>query len=163
MLEQQNTSVPTGMPQQSLPQQTPEPRLSSLRRIVLVGGIILLIILLIGGGYWYWRSRDALSPSVEQVPSQEGATTTDLGRVEIDKEAELRFLHDQDRDGITDEEEKKLGTSDKEFDTDGDGLTDVDETTVWKTDPTKVDTDNDGYGDGFEVLSGYSPTGAGKL
>ncbi|MCK6524850.1 MSCRAMM family adhesin SdrC, partial [Myxococcota bacterium] len=38
-------------------------------------------------------------------------------------------------------------------DTDGDGLTDVDETGTYGTDPKDADTDNDGLDDGDEVLS----------
>ncbi len=36
-------------------------------------------------------------------------------------------------------------------DTDGDGLTDAEETNVYNTDPNNFDTDNDGLSDGFEV------------
>ena len=50
-----------------------------------------------------------------------------------------------------------------QVDTDGDGLTDVRETTVYHTDPLKADTDGDGYPDGLEVEMGYSPlNGGGK-
>ena len=69
---------------------------------------------------------------------------------------------DQDRDGITDTREAEIGTSNRDFDTDHDGLADADELT-WKTDPTKEDTDGDGFGDAMEIISGYNPTGAGKL
>ncbi len=71
--------------------------------------------------------------------------------------------YDLDRDGIDDEEEKKLGTSNKDSDTDGDGLTDNMEISKFKTDPTKADTDGDGFGDGVELISGYNPLGTGKL
>lgn len=54
-------------------------------------------------------------------------------------------------------------TVDTNLDTDGDGLVDVVETTVWFTDPTIVDTDADGYGDGEEIANGYNPLGSGKL
>ncbi|HSD12437.1 MAG TPA: L,D-transpeptidase family protein [Patescibacteria group bacterium] len=48
-------------------------------------------------------------------------------------------------------------------DTDGDGLTDREETDIYKTDPAKADTDGDGYPDGQEVRNGYSPRfGEGK-
>ena len=49
------------------------------------------------------------------------------------------------------------------LDTDNDGLADEAEVAMWKTDPTNPDTDGDGYNDGLEVRSGYSPTGPGKL
>ncbi len=43
-------------------------------------------------------------------------------------------------------------------DTDKDGLSDYDEVSIYKTDPLVADTDNDGYIDGAEILSGYNPT-----
>jgi hypothetical protein len=49
------------------------------------------------------------------------------------------------------------------LDTDGDGLTDADETCVQFTDPAKADTDGDGHPDGEEVAGGFSPRyGDGK-
>lgn len=42
-------------------------------------------------------------------------------------------------------------------DTDGDGLSDLDETLVYATDPTLKDTDRDGFSDSFEIAHGYSP------
>ncbi len=44
-------------------------------------------------------------------------------------------------------------------DSDGDGLTDVEETTIYGTDPHKPDTDGDGYVDGLEVMNLYNPLG----
>jgi hypothetical protein len=48
-------------------------------------------------------------------------------------------------------------------DSDGDGLSDVDEEMVWNTDAFNADTDGDGYNDGLEVANGYSPLGVGKM
>lgn len=71
---------------------------------------------------------------------------------------------DTDGDGLTDGQEVKVYKTDpKNFDTDSDGLTDGDEIKVYKTDPLKKDTDGDGFSDGQEVQSGYNPLGAGKL
>ncbi|MBI4143146.1 hypothetical protein HY480_04700 [Candidatus Uhrbacteria bacterium] len=47
-------------------------------------------------------------------------------------------------------------------DTDGDGLSDTEET-FYGSNPRKSDTDGDGFTDGAEVEKGYSPTGPGKL
>lgn len=58
---------------------------------------------------------------------------------------------DSDGDGLTDEEEAKLGTDPFKADTDGDGLTDYEEVKVYKTDPLNPDTDFDGLSDGDEV------------
>jgi len=42
-------------------------------------------------------------------------------------------------------------------DIDNDGITDTDELTIYHTDPLVSDTDGDGYTDGLETTSGYSP------
>jgi len=48
-------------------------------------------------------------------------------------------------------------SNDKNKDSDSDGLMDWQEIT-WQTDSCRADTDGDGYVDGEEVASGYSPT-----
>ncbi len=58
---------------------------------------------------------------------------------------------DLDDDGLTNQEEKELGTDPKIADTDGDGLKDGDEVNVYRTNPLKADTDGDGLNDGEEV------------
>jgi outer membrane protein OmpA-like peptidoglycan-associated protein len=58
---------------------------------------------------------------------------------------------DNDGDGLTDKEEKQLGTDPKNPDTDGDGLSDGAEVRTHATSPLKSDTDGDGLSDGQEV------------
>lgn len=78
--------------------------------------------------------------------------------------AVLEFLkNDQDGDGLLDSKEDELGTSKFDFDTDHDGISDVQEVDVTKTNPLKADTDGDGFWDGYELINGYSPVGAQKL
>ena len=60
---------------------------------------------------------------------------------------------DDDSDGLTNGEERRLGTNPEAPDTDGDGLNDGDEAKRFKTNPLKVDTDGDGLADGDEVLT----------
>ncbi len=72
-------------------------------------------------------------------------------------------INDKDFDGIDDDEEKELGTSDSTSDTDGDGLSDKVELERLGTDPNNIDSDGDGYSDGSEVINGYNPLGPGKL
>lgn len=60
---------------------------------------------------------------------------------------------DTDGDGLTDEEELRIGTDPNNPDTDGDGLSDGDEVKRYGTDPRNRDTDGDGLTDGEEVLS----------
>lgn len=42
-------------------------------------------------------------------------------------------------------------------DTDGDGISDIDERVLYKTDPQSADTDGDGIPDGVEVAGGFDP------
>lgn len=92
---------------------------------------------------------------------------------------------DSDGDGLTDEDEKKIGIDPQKKDTDGDGLDDGEEVArgtmafakdsdadglddgvevnKFKTDPLKKDTDGDGFSDLEEVIKGYNPNGEGKL
>jgi outer membrane protein OmpA-like peptidoglycan-associated protein len=59
---------------------------------------------------------------------------------------------DPDGDGLTNREEKQLGTDPHKADTDGDGLSDGDEVHKYKTNPLKADSDGDGLSDGDEVM-----------
>ena len=58
---------------------------------------------------------------------------------------------DNDGDGVTNGDEKKLGTDPNKADTDSDGLSDGEEANMYKTDPRKADSDGDGLNDGEEV------------
>ena len=70
---------------------------------------------------------------------------------------------DTDQDGLTDKEERAIGTDINNQDTDNDNLFDREEVRVYKTDPLNPDTDGDGYLDGDEVSNQFNPKGAGKL
>jgi|GEM_PF-1898594 len=49
------------------------------------------------------------------------------------------------------------------YDTDQDGITDYDEINIYKSDPTLIDTDGDGFGDGAEVLARTNPDGGSDV
>lgn len=70
---------------------------------------------------------------------------------------------DTDGDGLTDAQEKELGTNVSSSDTDGDGLFDREEVEIYKTNPLSHDTDEDGHSDGDEVKDGFNPKGEGTL
>ena len=59
---------------------------------------------------------------------------------------------DDDNDGLTNGEERRLGTDPQNPDTDGDGLKDGEEVNRYKTNPLQADTDGDGLSDGDEVM-----------
>jgi len=69
---------------------------------------------------------------------------------------------DSDGDGLTDSEERALGTDPLKADTDDDGLTDWAEIKIYHTDSLNPDTDGDGYKDGQEVINGYDPLKPGN-
>ena len=58
---------------------------------------------------------------------------------------------DPDQDGLTNDQEKELGTDRKNADSDSDGLNDGDEVNTHKSNPLKDDSDADGLKDGDEV------------
>ncbi len=67
-------------------------------------------------------------------------------------DAVLNQLADSDGDGLTDIEEIMIYHTDPNNpDTDGDGLTDGEEVRIYGTDPNNPDTDGDGLSDGDEV------------
>ncbi len=134
---------------------SPPPSLGHGKRLVVWIGIGVIVVIVLIGGVWLFKSiffKD-LAKEIEARTPVSGTISTPA-RVVTD---------DDDRDGIKNEEEKKLGTSNVEFDTDHDGLADIDEINTWKTDPTKEDTDGDGFTDATEILKGFNPMGPGKL
>ncbi len=89
-----------------------------------------------------------LGDSESDDEDQDGLTTAQERRLGTNPK-----VGDTDGDGLSDGEEvKKYRTNPLRMDTDGDGLKDGDELFKYRTDPTKFDTDGDGLGDGDEVL-----------
>ncbi len=70
---------------------------------------------------------------------------------------------DRDRDGIDFRQEQAYGSSDRQVDTDNDGLSDYEEIVYWFSDPIRSDTDADGISDGAEILQNQSPVGFREL
>jgi len=60
---------------------------------------------------------------------------------------------DYDKDGLTNDRERAIGTDPRNPDTDGDNLKDGEEVDQYHTNPLKVDTDDDGLNDYEEVMS----------
>ena len=76
---------------------------------------------------------------------------TDPLKPDTDNNGKTDGEEDYDRDGLTNIEEKNLGTYMNDKDSDYDGLSDYEEVKVYHTDPLKADTDNDGLSDYEEV------------
>lgn len=142
----------------------------------IVIGIVVIVVVGVLGIVFKQRQNNKDIEMIEAVASGETASPAASGQPNQDEpipaedisgptleEEEKMFAHDKDRDGITDSEEERMGTSDEAFDTDKDGISDQLELTVWKTDPTNPDTDGDGFPDGVEILEGFNPLGEGRL
>lgn len=133
---------------------------------LLVGGAILLLVGL--GAAVVLLRRSSLTPvtNIQNANAvvNSAAVTNVAAATNTPVISQLDAItNDRDSDGLTDEEERKLGTKDTLADTDGDALSDWDEVKVYKTNPLKPDTDGDGKADGAEVKKGYNPNGPGLL
>ncbi len=84
------------------------------------------------------------------VDDRTGYGDQNLTETGIDKELDPNG--DEDGDGLTNGEEKDIGTNPLDPDSDDDGLDDGLEHKVIHTDPLKSDTDGDGVTDGIEVV-----------
>lgn len=136
------------------------------KKIAIAGGAGVVVVL-VGVVVWFTLFRDGgeeivsesapevpVAPAPEPPPAAPEATTP-----QATPEAPPV---DTDGDGLSDAEETTLGTNVAAADTDGDGLSDRDEVRAYGTDPRNPDTDDDGYQDGQEVRSGYDPKAKGK-
>ena len=128
--------------------------------------VIIVCILVVAGLMYLFIVRPILdrnnalytvTPASDTKETSTVSTTRDVQSVPV------WYTTDKDGDGISDEEEKKLGTNEWEPDTDSDGISDRTEIEKLGTDPTNPDTDGDGYWDGEELINGYNPLGDGKL
>jgi hypothetical protein len=144
--------------------------------IYALGGVLILVFAIWAIVY----ALGKIAPIAKQVVDLNPATTTKEKAVvvpattpensivekklpdEVDPQ-NIVAPKDSDGDGLSDDEEKKLGTNPNSPDSDNDGLTDREEVKVYGTNPLNADTDGDGYTDGAEVKGGYNPKGPGKL
>lgn len=98
------------------------------------------------------------------APAETAATTTAPSSVTPPVVTDPASLIDSDSDGLSDGEEKTVGTNINVIDTDTDALSDYEEVKIYHTNPLSADSDSDGYPDGAEVKSGYDPNvKGGKL
>jgi Bacterial TSP3 repeat len=150
---------------------------SSKGKILKVILIALLIILLIGLGYLIYikfltgQNDQELTPVETVISTTTKATITPpvvtqqaTTSIPVSEEVVVSTttplatttppvanLEDTDGDGLTNVEENVLGTDINLKDTDGDGLSDYDEVKIYNTNPKLVDSDSDGLSDYEEI------------
>ena len=186
--QQPSASFKPPVQPQSQPETQPQPRkiimeddkapVSKSKLIVRIVLIVAAILLIGVVAYTVWSSyfMDDQSDNGQVLINDnqnENLSNTNLSFLEnfninasntnTVSNTNTQVILDTDRDGLTDDEEKELGTSINSTDTDNDGLFDYEEVKVYGTDPTDPDTDNDTFLDGAEVKSGYNPKGEGEL
>ncbi len=144
--------------------------MNNKKYIIIV--VSVLVLFLVGGIFLITRKKTTpLQKSIQTIPTPaeqaiikvEKEKKTDEILTTLNSALDKTRLTDKDLDGITDVEEKKLGTDPNHPDTDGDGLLDGDEIKIYHTNPLNADTDGDSFKDGYEVRRGYNPNGPGKL
>lgn len=137
--------------------------------LVIGGAVVVLAIIALGVSAYLGAFGENTTTNNQQTtnnqPTDQGVSQqpTTPPAVAPLSTPETGLPGDDDRDGLTNAEEAKLGTNPEVADTDGDGLSDYEEVKIYQTDPLKTDTDGDGYKDGEEVKNGYNPKGGGKL
>jgi hypothetical protein len=98
----------------------------------------------------------APAPVDEAAPVDDPAaeSTVDADEVDTALEPDIAVASETDRDAdnYADALEVEMGLDPTTIDTDGDGVADGDEGTLYGTDPTVVDTDGDGVSDGGELF-----------
>ena len=95
--------------------------------------------------YFYWDNIWSKDSNLSLIPS------SDLLLFAFYEEL------DEDQDGLTNAQERQLGTNPESDDSDSDGLSDYDEVHNYGTDPSLSDSDEDGLTDLTEVSTGYDP------
>ena len=129
--------------------------------------IILLIVLVLGvvGIFIYKKNKNQTNilPNSSVLETTTPSVVDQAKKQEFEGAIQKISKTDQDMDGIPDSEAAKYKTDPASADTDGDGLTDWQEVSIFLTDPLKADTDGDTFTDGYEVRHGFNPKGSGKL
>lgn len=119
--------------------------------LAIGGGIVLLLI--IGGVFWL-RSRgggENVGSQVSQMSSTVSSAKSNPPSVPTSV-VQVVYPKDVDSDGLSDEEEQRLGTNPQNADSDVDGMSDAEEVIGRKTNPLAKDPIPD-----HPVARGYQP------
>lgn len=119
----------------------------NFRRIVIVGSGLLLLAV----GVFFVAKYMQQKKNIVQVGAKNGTTILSPAANSANQALQKAAVTDTDLDGLSNDEEKKLGTDPNLADTDGDGLDDSSEASVFHTNPLKKDTLGIGHTDAWAV------------
>ncbi|MEK7606707.1 MAG: hypothetical protein AAB444_00710 [Patescibacteria group bacterium] len=144
----------------SVPQIEKSASIISNRTLLWGAGAVVVVVVLGFGSYGVARFlKKAQTAAPLATPTAPVIVETPVPEAV----EEVPAVIDTDGDGLTDEQETTLGTDPLEADTDKDGLFDGEEGETYGTDPLNPDSDSDTFFDGQEVRNGYNPKGQGRL
>lgn len=124
--------------------------------IILIS--VFIVVLLVIFGVYLFRSK---APVLENNQPVEEAKETVLDRFFNNDSNKAATVQDADNDGLSDQDETEVYKTDiSKVDSDNDGLTDREEALVYKTNPNKADTDGDKVNDGQEIKDRHNPLDA---
>lgn len=122
----------------------------------VIGGVIILVMLGFGGYMYY--AFVAKPPTVVVVPPEE-TVVEEPPIEEVVEEPPIETATSTPPVEVSKQYPVGLREYGKSTDADNDGLTDVEEQTIYNTVATQPDTDADGFIDGHEVENLYNPGG----
>jgi len=141
------------------------PKKSKSKKVLLFVLVIIIAVAVLL--FLLFRNLSQTNKTIHNNPLSENSGLENL--IEDEPEIEDEYLLEEEPNpNISNEEEDIIINNNKEvdisvLDSDGDGLTDYQETEIWGTDPYNPDTDGDGYSDFDEIKAGYNPLGDGLL
>lgn len=107
------------------------------------------------------EAQQALDTFRTKLVTESLTSNTDAGQArEFDAELRKEFTSIQQRVDTFETVRRERTEADSAVDSDGDGISDIDETVLYKTNPRSADSDNDGFADGVEIINGFDPTDA---
>ncbi|HPT08408.1 MAG TPA: hypothetical protein PLE28_01790 [bacterium] len=112
------------------------------------------------------QQEDIISNEDDNIIEEDIITNTSSDIIVDDNESGMEILKniDTDSDGLSDYDETYVYKTDpNNLDSDSDILSDYDEINIFGTDPLLISSDQDTYSDGQEIMSGYNPLGDGKI
>jgi hypothetical protein len=105
----------------------------------------------------YYSETDPLSPDTDGDGATDTREVEEGSNPDNPKSLPTKPRTDTDGDKLTDPREELNESDPTLVDTDGDGLDDYTEVTVWASYPDLADSDDDGVDDGDEVAAGTQP------